>query len=234
MPRWKRMPERRDPDLVDLQLEAGLVGVEVGQDQQRHHEGDERRQQAEAAVNRLLLARHQHDQGGAEQGKQRDPGEDAHHCTSTFSLKPSSVPQRGSLTVDADRVAARAIVVVALLGGRALDDRACRRRSRTRTRAAGSARGRCRGGRRPRPRGPVCVTFSLRERQRRLRGEVDQQRDADREHRHVALAVAALHGAREPREHVDERARALDQDLVDDDAVDERGTARARCAGSGG
>ena len=92
-------PQRSDPDLIHFQLEAGLIGVEVWQHQQRHQEGDERRQQAEAAVNRLLLARHQHDQGGAEQGKQRDPGEQAHHFTSTLSLKSSSVSQRGSLMV---------------------------------------------------------------------------------------------------------------------------------------
>ena len=91
--------ERLDPDLVDLQLEPGLRGVEVAQDEQRHQERHQRRAEAEAAVDRLLFARHQHDQRGAEERQQRDPAEDAHQRTSTFCLRSLSVCQRGSRTV---------------------------------------------------------------------------------------------------------------------------------------
>ena len=81
IPRWKRMPSGAIQALSTSQLEAGLGGVEVGEDEQRDEEGDERRHQAEAAMNRLLVARHQHHQPGAEQRQQRDPAEEAHQCT---------------------------------------------------------------------------------------------------------------------------------------------------------
>ncbi len=92
-------PERLDPDLVDLQLEAGLRGVEVAEDEQRHQERDQRGAEAEAAVNRLLFARNQHHQRGAGERKQGNPGQNAHHCTSTRRLTTVLVPHLGSVTV---------------------------------------------------------------------------------------------------------------------------------------
>ena len=97
-PRWKRMPSGAIHDLVDLHLEAGLAGVEAGEDRQRHHEGDQRGQKAEAAMDRFLLARHQHHQDGAEEREQRDPAEDAHQRTVTFCLTDELVFQCVSLT----------------------------------------------------------------------------------------------------------------------------------------
>ena len=66
-PRWKWMPERRDPDLVRPPAGSRPGGVEVGQDRAATRtKVTSAISEAEAAVDRLLLARHQHHQDGAE------------------------------------------------------------------------------------------------------------------------------------------------------------------------
>src|SRR5262249_28246221 len=91
--------ERLDPGPVHLELEPRLGGLELGEDEQRDEKRHQGYEQAEAAVDGLLLARDQHDQAGAEERQEGDPAQEPHHFTSTFFSASSLLPQRGSLTV---------------------------------------------------------------------------------------------------------------------------------------